>query len=88
MKYGHAMSKQKLVEGFPDDKTLEVSKAISHLQELGYVTIDLTSNNCVVSIPTFMVEDVLRIVNPDKIIFQSETPRKNSSQRATVTNQS
>lgn len=71
------MGKQKLIQGFPDSKKDEVAKGILHLQELGYVTVDLTTNNCVVSIPNFMVPDALKIVDPEHIINHSDTPKEN-----------
>lgn len=76
LKHNHAMGKQELIDGFPDDKKADVSKAILHLQELGYFTIDLTTNNCVVSIPEFMVQDALKRLNPEKILQQLEIPKE------------
>ena len=76
LKHNHAMGKQDLVNGFPDDKKTDVSKAISHLQELGYFTMDLITDNCIISIPEFMVPDALKIVNPEKIILQTEIPKE------------
>lgn len=70
------MEKQQLIDGFPDSKREEVSKAILRLRDLGYVTVDLTAESCIVSIPTFMIDAASKIVMPNLVTRQSTKPKE------------
>jgi hypothetical protein len=68
----YAMDKRDLTDGIPESST-DISNALARLRELGYVIIDLTSSNCVVSVPEHMRKDVFKIVFPGSI-GQEEIP--------------
>jgi hypothetical protein len=57
------MEKRRLEAGIRDDKKT-LNDALTHLRELGYIVLDLTSVNCIISIPTHMRKDAFRIVYP------------------------
>lgn len=61
------MEKRLLVAGIKEDEKT-INSALFHLQELGYIVVDLTSSNCIVSIPTHMVQDAFRIVYPGSLV--------------------
>lgn len=61
------MEKRLLAAGIKEDARI-ISSSLSNLQELGYIVVDLTSLNCIVSIPTHMRQDALRVVYPGSLV--------------------
>jgi hypothetical protein len=68
----YAMDRKDLVNGIPESPA-DIGKALSHLGDLGYTVVDLTSSGCVVSVPEHMRQDTFKIVFPGSLT-QEETP--------------
>lgn len=78
LKNDGSMPKRSLVKGIKESAS-KISAAIYHLRELGYVVVDLTSANVIVSIPNYMRKDAFKAVYPDtqstqEIPFEDQIP--------------
>jgi hypothetical protein len=61
------MEKRRVEAGIREESKT-ISDALTHLQGLGYVVLDLTSSNCIISIPTHMRKDAFRIIYPGFLV--------------------
>lgn len=63
MKNGHGMERRKLVKRLPTPLRPKALQALLKLEESGYVVQDFTQEGWIVSIPKFMVPDVIKRIS-------------------------
>lgn len=61
------MEKRRLEAGIREEKKT-ITDALTHLQTLGYIVLDLTSSNYIISIPAHMRKDAFRIIYPGFLV--------------------
>lgn len=63
LKNDYVMERRTLVKGIKDSPA-RISASISHLRELGYIVIDLTTSACIITVPAYMRADAFKAVYP------------------------